>query len=184
MSPILESDLPLRLSTSSGSAGNSTAQPDPAASLGKYMSKTAVPTSTFDTVTGARNAASEVDYRLVFVANLHPSLTLKTATAWLGGEVVDFTVLAIAVDPTAASLIGSASAQSLTIATDTTEPKNAGASLTWASPTTAAAGLAVGDIPPGYCRGIWIRRTAVNGGATPLGDPQDVTIKVTGATAA
>lgn len=179
MSAISPADLPLRLSTTAGSAGNSTAQANPNASFGKYMSTTAAPASLWDDVTGAENAAGQVEYRCIFVANLHGTNTLISPTAYLTGEVTDFAVCAIGVDPTAASLIGASSAQALTIANELTAP----AGVTFSSPTTAAAGVALGDILPGRCRAVWLRRTAVNSTATPTGDPQTVSIRVTGSTA-
>lgn len=33
---------------------------------------------------------------------------------------------------------------------------------TFSAPSTKSAGLLIGDLAPGYCRGVWIRRSAMN----------------------
>ncbi len=48
-------------------------------------------------------------------------------------------------------------------------------------PSTAGTGLALGDLLPGYCRAVWIRRTATN--SAPI-DADGFTLAVTGDTAA
>ena len=150
------------LSVKTGAAGNSTAQGDANLSLGKWLSTTAAPSALnawFDAATPARNAAGEVDYRCGFVRNLDATLTALTYKLWMqGGDPAGGPTWAIALDTTAASPIGSASAQALEIANDTTAP----AGLTWVTPTTEGTGLPFGDIPPGDCRPFWVRRTQTN----------------------
>lgn len=180
--PIASTDILLKLSIKTGSAGNSATQPDPNASLGKYLSTTqitdAVDNNLFDDISGDENAAGAVDYRCIFVHNAHATLTLQGAVAWLAAEVSGGASIAIAIDNIAASAIGSASAQAAQIATETTAPTGVGA---FSSPTTKGAGLSVGDLGPGQCRAIWVRRTAANTSAL-TGD--GVTIRVEGDTAA
>lgn len=182
--PITSSDLVWRLSVTSGSAGNSTAQPDPLLSLGKYISTTALTAGLhklFDKISGARNAASEVDYRCVFVLNNHATLTLQNATVWLqGGDPAGGALVAIAVDSTAASAKGSSTAQALT-ASSRTAPGSPITSLAYSAPTTAAAGIAFGNLAPGACRAVWVRRSANNSAAVAA---ETVTLAVTGDTAA
>jgi hypothetical protein len=157
--PLAASDIATRLSTTAGSAGNSTAQSDPNASLGKYISTTALGTSLhdlFDAVSGSENAAQQVEYRCVFIANTHGSATLANAVVWLtqgssGAEI------RVAVDNLAASALGSASAQAAQIATETTTPSGVG---TFGRHPSQAQGLAIGSIGPGQCRAIWLRRRA------------------------
>ena len=256
--PIASSDILFKLSVTTGSAGNSTAQGDPNASLGKYISTTQITDNSannlFDDVSGDENAASTVDYRCFFVHNNHGSLTLQSPKVWLsgprftaaasndtftanghgltdgmavrvdaelntdtlptgvnnsttyyivnsatntfklsatqGGAAIDLTVdgtgavrkyfgtdEAIGIDTTAASAIGSASAQALTIANETTAP----AGVTFSSPSTKAGGLSLGNLPNGQCRAIWVRRTAQNNGAF---NSDGITVQVTGDTAA
>ena len=160
--PLVNSSVRARLSIKTGSAGNTVAQGDANLSLGKYVSITPAPTSLnalFDASTAARNAASEVDYRCLFVVNLDATLTALAYRLWMeGGDPAGGPLWAIALDPTAATPIGSAAAQAIEIATDTTAP----AGLTWITPTTEGAGLSFGNIPADYCRAFWVRRSQTN----------------------
>lgn len=162
--PIVAGDIKVKLSTKSGSAGNSLAQGNVNSSLGKYISTTEFVTATlnnlFDNVTGAENAASTVDYRCVFVHNSHGTLTLEGTSIYLSSQVAGGTVLAIAVDDIAASPIGSSSAQAFEAATETTDPSSGVGAFS--SPSTAETALLLGDIPAGHCRAFWVRRTAAN----------------------
>jgi hypothetical protein len=171
---ISASDIKLKLSTKSGSAGNSlTSTAD--ASLGKYISTTEVVDNTvgnvFDAITGAENAASDVEYRCVFIHNAHATLTLYTAKVYVSAEVAGGANAAIGVDTTAASAIGSASAQALSVADEGTAP----AGVSFSTPTTTGAALDLGDIPAGQCKAIWIRRTATNSAAL-ASDGLDLTV--------
>lgn len=157
---IVASDIVLKLSTTSGSAGNTTAGVV-GASLGKYVSTTPIPGGTndlFPNITGAENAASQVDYACVFVHNTHGSLTLQQAKVYVSAEQAGGASVAIGVDPTAASAVGASSAQAVTIVSDTTLP----AGVTFSTPTTTGAALSLGDIGPGQVRAFWVRRTAAN----------------------
>ena len=158
---IVASDIKLKLSTTAGSAGNS-GTGTVGASLGKYISTTVisdgVANGLFPDISGAQNAASRVDYACVFVHNSHATLTLTGASVYLSAEVSGGASIAIGIDTTAESAIGSSSAQALTIANDTTAP----AGVSFSSPTTTGAALSLGDIPAGHCRAFWARRTAAN----------------------
>lgn len=159
--PIVASDIELRLTIRTGTAGNSTAQGSGALSLGKYLSTTVAPTDVnalFPLLAAADNAAgTRVEYLCLALYNKHATLTWRSPKLWLtdpsGG-----TTLALAVDSTAASAAASASAQALEITSITTAPSG----LTWSAPTSYGTGLSLGDIPAGYCKAWWIRRTAAN----------------------
>ena len=172
---IVTADLKWYLSIKTGSAGNSSAQSDANASLGKYLSTTQAPTTLnglFDAVTKERNAASEVDYRCVFIRNDHATLTAMSGVIFLdGGDPAGGPAWAIAVDSTAASAIGASAAQALEVANDTTAPSG----LTFTAPTTEGTGIALGDLAPGYCRAVWIRCTQTNSIAVTEG----ITLKAT-----
>jgi hypothetical protein len=178
--PIVASDIVIRYSTTSGSAGDSTAG-TAAGSLGKYVSSTAAATGLnglFDDVTGAENAASESEYRCIFVLNNHATLTLQNAVAFVTGEVAGGTTTTIAVDNITASAKGSASAQAAQIANEDTAPTGVG---TFSAPGTVAAGLALGNLAPGTVRAIWVKRTAANTAAV---NADGATINIGGDTAA
>lgn len=163
--PILSTDLRLVYSTLTGSSGNSTAQPNPNNSLGRWASTTQWSGGTlndlFDDVTGDDNANQVVDYRCVFIHNNHSSLTLIAPKFWIASEVSGGANIAIGVDLTAASSYGSSTPQALQVANENTAP----AGVAFSSPTTKTAGLNLGDLPAGQVKALWIRRTATNSAA-------------------
>lgn len=179
--PIASTDILFKFSTTAGAAGNTTAGGGAGTSLGKYVSTTQIVDATLDNlfpdITGDENAASNVDYQAIFVHNAHATLTLQNAVAWLSAEVAGGATTAVGVDTTAASAVGSATAQALTIANKNTAP----AAVAFSAPTTKAAGVALGSIGPGQVKAIWVRRTAANTAAL---NNDGVTIRVEGDTAA
>lgn len=162
--PIVAADVKIKLSIKSGSAGNSLAQADVNASLGKYISTTEIVTATlnnlFSNVTGAANAASAVDYRCIFVHNTHGTITLENAGIYISSQVAGGTSLDIAIDNIAASAIGSSSAQAFVATDSSTSP--GGSAGAFSAPTTSGTALALGNLLPGFCRAVWVRRTAAN----------------------
>lgn len=162
--PIVAGDIKIKLSTKSGSAGNTLAQGNVNAALGKYISTTEFVTATgnnlFDNVTGAENAASAVDYRCLFVHNTHGAIALENAGIYLSSQVSGGTVLAIAIDDVAASPTGSSSTQAFIATNETTDP-DAGVGA-FSSPSSAGSALSLGTIPAGHCKAFWVRRTAAN----------------------
>jgi hypothetical protein len=161
-------------------AGDTTAG-TAATSLGDQVSTTQITDATlhnlFDIVTGDDNAASDVEYRGIFVHNNHGSLTWENVVVWISAEVAGGATAAISVDTTGVTAKGSASAQMKTIADENTAP----ATQTFTAPTTKGTGLAIGNIPAGSVAGIWIRRSAANTAAV---DSDGVTIRCEGDTAA
>lgn len=180
MAAIIASEILSKLSITTGAAGNA-ATSTAAGSLGKYISTSTIPDATlnalFDDISGAENAASTVDYRCIFIHNSNAANALQNAVIWLSAEVAGGASIAIGVDPTAASAIGSASAQAVQIANETTAP----AGVTFTAPTTAGTGLSLGSIPSGSCKAVWFRRTAANSAAL---NNDGVTWSVQGDTAA
>lgn len=179
--PIASSDIKFKLATTSGSAGNSLTQGNVNNSLGKFISTTEITDATinnlFDNISGDENAASTVDYRCFFVHNAHGSLTLQSPVVWISAEVSGGASVAIGIDTTAASAVGSGSDQALTIANENTAP----AGVSFSSPTSKGAGLALSNLAAGNCRAIWVRRTAANSAAL---NNDGATIRVEGDTAA
>jgi hypothetical protein len=161
MAAIVAADIAWRYSTTAGAAGNTTAG-TAAGSLGRYISTTAwaggVAQDLFDDLSGSANAASQVDYRCIFIYNSNAANAYQNAVAYISSEVAGGASIAIGPDPTAASALGSATAQAVTIANATTAP----AGVTFSAPTTAATGIALGTIPVANVKAFWIRRTAAN----------------------
>lgn len=180
--PIVAGDIEWRLSTKTGAAGDSTASTG-AESLGKWCSTSLVPGTLhglFDEISGAENAASTVDYRCAFVVNTHATLTLQDAAVWLdGGDPAGGAVVTIAVDSTAASPVDDTTAQALEASTETA-PGAPITALSYSAPAAYGSGVAIGDLGPGECRAVWIRRAANNSGAV---NGEALTFAVTGATA-
>ena len=179
---ITSSDIKFKLSTTSGSAGNSTAGGSAGTSLGKYISTTELTDNTlnnlFPDVTGDENAASNVDYQCLFIHNAHGSLTYQAPVkAWLSDEVSGGATISIGVDTNAASAVGASAAQAVTIANKDTAPSG----VTFSSPTSKSTGISLGAIPAGQCVAIWVRRTAAN---TVALNNDGVKINVSGDTAA
>lgn len=179
--PIIAGDLLWLLSIKTGSAGYSLAQSDPDAGLGKYCSTTqvigSVSNEVFDDVSGDENAASDVEYRCLFLLNNHATLTWTSGVVWIYSETAGGAAWAIGVDPTAASAKGSAGAQAVEVADEDTAP----AGVSFSAPATKGAGLAMGDIGPGQVKAVWIRRTAANTAAV---NDDGMVLKIEGDTAA
>lgn len=180
MAAITAGEILLKRSVKTGAAGNATAQADPNASLGKYVSTTAWAGGSlndlYDDVSGAENAGSVVDYRCIFVHNSNANNALQNAVVYLSSEVAGGASIALASDNIAASALGSAAAQAAEIANETTAPTGVSA---FSSPTTPGAGVALGSIPAGQVKAFWIRRTAANTAAL---SNDGVTIAVAGDT--
>lgn len=161
-------------------AGDTTAG-SAATSLGDQISTTAITDATlhnlFDVISGDENAASEAEYRGIFVHNNHGTLAWENVVVWLSAEVGGGAVAAISVDTTGISPKGQASFQMKTIVDENTAP----ATQSFTAPTTKGTGLAIGTIAAGSVCGIWVRRTAANTDAV---DNDGVTIRCEGDTAA
>ena len=162
MAAIVASDIVWRYTTTAGAAGNSTANTTVGTFLGKYASSSAwaggSANDLFPDITGAQNAASQVDYAGLAIHNSNAANAYQNAVAYISAETAGGASIAIGVDTTAASAVGSATAQLLTIANSTTAP----AGVTFSSPTTAGTGLSLGSIPTGNVKGLWVRRSAAN----------------------
>ena len=178
--PIAAGDILFKFSVKTGIAGN-TVVGTADGSLGKYISTTQITDATlhnlFDIVTGDENAASDVEYRCLFIHNAHATLTWLGPVVFISAETAGGASVAIAIDGVAASAIGATPAQADEVANEGVAPTGEA----FSSPTTKATGLALADLPAGQCRAIWLRRTAANTAAL---DNDDVTIRVEGDTQA
>lgn len=177
--PIAAADIKFRLSINAG-PGNSTAQGNVNDSIGGFMSTTdlvdAALHNLFDQISGDENAASDVEYRCFFLFNDHDTLTYQGVKVWLSSEVAGGASAAIALDGTGVVAFNAAGAQAERVANEGAAPVGEA----FSSPTTKAAGLAVGDMAPNTVIAIWVRRTAANSAAL---DNDGVTIRAEGDTA-
>ncbi len=142
---IVSSEIQYRLS---GGASNN----NPNASLGGVKSSNAVPANLFDDVTSAESAAGDIEYRCFYVHNNNSSLTLQNAVIWIQTNT---TGNRIAIGLGSSAINGTEQ----TVANEDTAPT----SVTFSQPATKAAGIALGNIPAGQHRAVWIRRTIAPG---------------------
>ena len=150
---IVSGDIVYRLS---GGASNS----DPSLSIGGVKSSVSTGSNLFDALTSAEAAAGDIEYRCFYVHNAHATLTMLSARSFIPTNTSSpDTVLAIGVG--AAAVNGTETA----VANESTAP----AGVTFSSPTDYASGVAIGDIPPGQHRAVWLRRT-VNASAASATD--------------
>lgn len=163
---IVSGELHVRGSTTAGAAGNANAFGAAGTALGKYICNNDTVDNTlnnlFPDATGAENAASNVDYQCFFVYNANgAAITWQNVIVYISSQVSGGADYAIGVDTTAASALAAAPAQALTIANKNTAP----AGVAFSAPTSAATGLAVGNVPAGQVKAIWLRRTCSNSAA-------------------
>lgn len=145
---IAPSDISFRLS---GGASNTA----PGASLGGAKSLTVVaPASIFDTVDSAESAGGDTEYRCVYVHNAHATLTMQNAVAWLFANTPNAsTDIAVGVGTSAIN------GTEQTVANEGAAPTG----VTFSAAATQGAGVALGSIPPGQHRAVWLRRTVAAG---------------------
>lgn len=140
----------------------------PGNSLGLYASATQLSTASngddnlFTDLTGAQNAALQVDYACLFIWNNNQSgNTMLSPVAWLPTGLLGVSntaTFAVAADTNNPSLLASSTPQALAIASPVIPPSGVTA---WnASSPTAAGGAILPNIPPGYVMPVWVRRTA------------------------
>ena len=162
--PITTADFDIYLTHTTG-PGQSTAQTDPDASLGDFVSSTQVTDASannvFDDISGAENSALTVDYRVIAVVNAHSTDTMYDVTVWISGESANAPTIALAAEGSGASDADSASQQFEELTDENTAPSGE----TFTSPTDYDNGINLGDLTAGQTRGLIIRRTAVDSGA-------------------
>lgn len=169
MTQISQSDVQYYLSNPGAVTGFSGVG-TPGNSLGKYMSTTQVSATPLDClfldITGAQNAASQVDYQCVFVLNnTATGNSMLNTVAWFptSADVSGGATIAYALDTHGVVTKTQAGAQAIVIANSVTPP--AGISSWTAPSSTVSGGLAVGSVPPNSCFAVWFRRTASNSAA-------------------
>jgi hypothetical protein len=163
--PIVSGDIKYRLS---GGAGNA----DPDLSLGGVKSSTDMPADLFDDVSSAESSAGDTEYRCVYIHNNHGTLSLQTAVIWIQANTAS-TATQIAIGVGTAAINGTEQ----TVANESTAPT----SVTFSEPTTFGAGLALGTLPAGQHKAVWVRRI-VDAAAGASNDT--FTLRVQGDTAA
>lgn len=174
---IASADILIKGSTTNGAAGNVTANGGAGTNLGKYATTGSqtdnVLNNLFPDITGDENAQSNADYQCVFIHNNHATLAYQNAVAFISSEVAGGASCSIGVDTTAASAVGSAAAQAVSIAGKNAAP----AGIAFSAPTTKGTGLSIGTLNAGQVRGLWVKRQAANSAAV---SNDGVTLQVEG----
>lgn len=154
---IIAGDFTFRLS---GGAANSNAN----AALGGAKSSTAVGSAVdalFDAVSAAEALAGRVEYRCIYLHNANGTDTMTSARVWvdantpLAGTTLDIGVGTAAVNGT-----------EQTVANETTAPSG----VSFSAPGSAGTGLALGNIPAGQHKAVWLRRTVTAGAGASAND--------------
>jgi hypothetical protein len=155
--PIITADFSTRLS---GGAANAVGN----AALGGVKSSASMSSAVdglFDAVAAAEAVAGRVEYRCIYLHNANSADLMTAARVWLGantplvGTTIDIAVGSAALNAT-----------EQTIANETTAPTG----VSFSAPSTAASGLALGNIPAGQHRAIWLRRTVTAGSGSSAND--------------
>lgn len=155
--PLITGDFVTRLS-----GGGSNA--DGNAALGGAKSSNAASASIdalFDGVSSADAAAGDVEYRCVYLHNGNASSAMLGAVVWISANTpLAGSDLAIGVGTAAVN------GTEQTIANENTAP----AGVSFSAPSSQGAGLALGDIPAGQHKAIWLRRTITAGAGASAND--------------
>ena len=155
---IVASDIVFKLS---GGAANS----DPNASLGGARSSVTMGTgigNLFDNVSGAESTSGDTEYRCFYVLNTHATLTMQSAVIFiLSNTPSTSSAVRIAVGTSAVN------GTEQTVADESTVPSG----VTWSTAANAGASLALGDIPAGQHRAVWVERV-ISVGAAAYNDDQ------------
>lgn len=171
MTAIVPTDVLFKLSAPNANAGNQQAG-YPGTSWGGFLSTSLLPSNALDNlfndITGAENAAGQVDYACLFIQNNTASNNAMIGVvAWLPqfGLTGAGTTIQMAADPTGISAINSNNPQALTIASNLVAPAGIN---TWVVPTSTTPsppnyinGLQLGNIAPTQCVAVWFQRTAL-----------------------
>lgn len=153
----------------SGGAANA----NPQASLGGARSTTAVPgglDNLFDDVSGDEAAAGVTNYRCMYFRNEDANANgLISPVSWIDVQSEANDTISIGLDPAGKNGVAT------TIANETTAP--AGVSFT--TPTTKGAGLALAGSPlvQNDFQAIWVRRTTAAGAASNAADTASVRVE-------
>lgn len=141
------------------------ANADPNLSLGGVISNTQVSTSIhqlFDAVASGEASSGDTEYRAIDIKNNHGSETMVAAGVYISQETVSAnTTVALAYDATGTQ----------SVVNESTAPTG----VTFSTPLTKPAGIALGNIAPGATRRIWVRRT-VTAGAAPANDSGSLSV--------
>lgn len=170
---VVSSDIKYYLS---GGAANT----DPDAALGGKVSTTEVVFSPdlnnlFDDVTADQALAGAVEYRCLYVFNGHATDGLSSGKMWISANTPSAgTEIAIGLDPAGVG-DGDTTGEAATIADEETAPVG----VTFSSPSTEGASLAIAAMAAQEGFALWVRRTVTTDTEAASDDPFTLTFKGT-----
>lgn len=134
-----------------------------AAALGGTKSNVTASALLFPNLSTAELAAGKIEYRCFYIHNAHATLDLSSAVAWINSNTPsNLTDYAIGLGTSALNGTEQAVANSAT----------APAGVTFVAGADKAGGIALGTIPAGQSRAVWLRRTTSAGSVnTAVTDP-------------
>jgi hypothetical protein len=139
------------------------------ACLGGAKSATLAGTNYFDDTTDAEAVTGDFEYRCLYPHNGNATKTLVGAVAWISANTPSgSTLIEIGVGTSAIN------GTEQTVANESTAP----AGVTFVLASSVEGGVALGDIPPGQHRAIWLRRTLAAG--APKLDLDTYTVRIDG----
>lgn len=159
--PVASADIVIRLS---GGSSNTVA----AASLGGAKSSQPAPASLFDSVSGAEASAGDVEYRCIYVHNASATNEMTNAVAWLNANTASAST-DIAIGLGSSAINGTEQ----TVASEGAAPTG----VTFSAAATKGAGIALGNIPVGQHRAVWLRRTVTAGAAAAASDSATIRVE-------
>ena len=170
---VIASDIKYYLS---GGAANT----DPDLALGGKVSTTEVVVSPslnsiFDDVTADQALAGIVEYRCIYVFNGNLTDNLTSGKVWISANTPSAgTEIAIGLDPAGVG-DGDTTGEAATIVDEETAP----AGVTFSSPSTEGASLAIAAMAAQEGFALWIRRTVTEDTEAANNDPFTITFKGT-----
>lgn len=159
--PIVAADIDFRLS---GGGANA----DPNASLGGIKSSTEVGTNLFDTVASGEASAGDTEYRCLYVHNSHGTLTMLNAVIWIQTNTPS-TDSTLDIGAGTSAINGTEQ----TVADESTAPSG----VSFSAAANEGAAVALGDIPAGEHKAVWVRRTISAAAAAYTGDGGTLRVK-------
>lgn len=145
--------------------------------LGGAITATPIVTATlhnlFDVVGSAESSSGDTEYRCLYVQNDHGTLTLQNAIGFINTQ-------SVSTDTSIEFALGSSAVGGVeqTVADESTAPTG----VTWTALTGSGNSQAIGDIPAGSWKAIWIKRIVGVGSSAYSND--NAIIEVSGDTAA
>jgi hypothetical protein len=165
MSAIIASEIVYRYTTTAGSAGDTTANTTVSTFLGKYAATSAWAgggtNDLFPDITGAQNAASQVDYAGLAILNNNAANSAQNSVAYISSEVAGGASVAVALTPRPRPR----RARRLGAAGHHRQLHHRTGRRVVLLADHRGHGVSLGTIPVANVKGLWVRRTAANSAA-------------------